>query len=267
MSRGKQNKHPDVLSFIHITDTHLLDQAEETFHNLNTKQCFESVLSDSQKRYPDVDFLLITGDISQTGSRKSYAIFKSITQQFELPTYCVPGNHDIAKLLQESFSNSPNDSLNIIQFGKFSLILINSCVENQHHGNISQHCLQQLEEQLQNNQGQFNIIATHHPPVLINSKWLDGLGLRNKAEFLHVINEYSQNTLLLFGHIHQEIDQQLTTVRLLSTPSTCHQFEANTETMHRVYTPPPAYRYVRLTTAPNSTKNIETKVHYVKVQD
>lgn len=259
MSKKLQNNNTDVLKFVHITDSHLLNKAEETFHNLNTKNNLETVLSHSQTHYPDIDFLLFTGDISQTGSEESYLLFKSLIQEYDLPVYCVPGNHDSPKLLQNIIPSCPDNSINIIQSGLFSLVLLNSWVEDKHHGMISQHCLQQLEEHLQNSEDQFNIIAIHHPPVLINSKWLDEISLQNQIEFLQIINKYPQNTLLICGHVHQEIDQQIDKLRLLATPSTCHQFKANSDHRHHVDTPSPAYRFIKLT-----TNNIDTKVHYIE---
>jgi len=124
---------------------------------------------------------------------------------------------------------------------------------------ITQHCLQQLEEHLKNNKDQFNIIAIQHPPVLINSKWLDEIGLQGQVEFLQIINKYSQNTLLICGHVHQEVDKQIDKLRLLATPSTCHQFKANSECMRHIDAPSPAYRFIQLLT----TNNIDTKVHYI----
>ena len=259
MPKKSQDNKTDIVKFIHITDTHLLNQPEETFHSLNTKKNLETILSNSQIRYPDIDFLLFTGDISQTGTKESYTLFKSTIQEYDIPVYCVPGNHDTPTLLQHIIPNCPDSSINIIQLGKFSLILLNSWVENKHHGVINQHCLQQLEEHLKNNKDQFNIIAIHHPPMLINSKWLDELGLQNQADFLHIINKYPQNTLLVCGHVHQEVDQQLDKLRLLATPSTCHQFKANAEYRHHIDTPLPAYRFIKLT-----ANNIDTKVHYIE---
>lgn len=249
----------DTLKFVHITDSHLLNQSEETFHGLNTKKSLAAVLSHSQTHYPDIDFLLFTGDISQTGTKQSYTLFKSVLQTYDLPVYCVPGNHDAPKLLQHIIPSCPDDSINIIQLGKFSLVLLNSWVAGKHHGMITQRCLQQLEHHLQNSEDQFNIIAIHHPPVLINSKWLDEIGLQNQAEFLQIINKYSQNMLLICGHVHQEVDQQLDKLRLLATPSTCHQFKARCEHMHRIDSTSPAYRFVKLDT----TNKIATKVHYI----
>lgn len=259
MSKISQHNKKDILTFVHITDTHLLDNAKDTFHNLNTKKSLEMVLTHCKTYYPDIDFMLLTGDISQSGSEESYNLFKSLIYPCNSPIYCVPGNHDAPKLLQNIVPSCPDNSINIIKLGKFSLILINSWVEDKHHGIINQHCLQQLEEHLKNNKDQFNIIAIHHPPVLINSKWLDEIGLKNQTEFLQVINKYSQNTLLICGHVHQEVDQQLNKLRLLATPSTCHQFKANCDHRHHIDTPSPAYRFIKLT--PN---DINTKVHYIE---
>ncbi len=258
--RELNNNQIDVLKFIHITDTHLLDQPEETFHRLNTKESLEKVLSDSRAHYPDIDFFLFTGDISQTGTKESYSLFKSVIQNYDIPFYCVPGNHDTPKLLQHVILTCPDHSINVIHLGQFSLVLLNSWVDDKHHGMITQRCLRQLEGHLKNSRDQFNIIAMHHPPALINSQWLDELGLHNQTEFLQIVNEYSQKTLLICGHVHQEVDQQLDGLRLLATPSTCHQYKVNSKYMRRIDRPSPAYRFIKLST----TKSIDTQVHSIK---
>ncbi len=261
MSRDLQDAPTDIITFVHVTDSHLLNHAEEVFHQLNTKESLEKVLASSLARYPCIDFFLFTGDISQTGTVESYILFKSLIRVYDRPVYCVPGNHDTPELLQRIIPDSPDSSINIIELGKFTLVLINSWAgAEEHHGIVNQSCLQQLERHLKSSADRFNIIAIHHPPVLINSKWLDELGLQNQDELLRIINKYSRDTLLLCGHVHQEVDQQFDNLRLLATPSTCHQYKAKSEAMCRIDVPLPAYRYVRL-----SIKNgIDTKVHYIK---
>ena len=260
MSKDLHHNKKNAIRFVHITDTHLLDQSEDTFHGLNTKKNLEKVLFNSQKYYSDIDFFLFTGDISQTGTKQSYALFKSVIREYDLPIYCVPGNHDMPALLQEVVPACPNNSINVVQLGAFSLILLSSWVAGENHGMITQQCLQQLDDYLRNNKNQFNIIAIHHPPVLINSKWLDELSLKNQAEFLQIINRYSRDILLVCGHVHQGIDQQLGNLRLLATPSTCHQYKKNAEHMQRVDMPLPAYRFVTL----SSDNTLYTEIHYLE---
>ena len=253
--------HTGHLSILHITDTHLLDNPDENFHNFDTRSYLESVLEDSLARYPDTDFLLFTGDISQTGSETSYELFDSLIRPYDLPVYSVPGNHDTPEVLQRFIPNSPANSINIIDLGPFSLILISSWVQDQHHGMVSQHCLQQLHGYLSSHRDQFHIIALHHPPVLTNSKWLDQRGLLNRNEFLSVLGQHQGNILVLSGHVHQEIDYMSEGLRMLATPSTCYQFKANSDNMCRLDRPQPAYRYLGL----SADGKLDTQVHYLDV--
>lgn len=251
--------HQDALRFIHITDTHLLNQADETFYELNTGKSLQAVLSDCASRYPEVDFWLFTGDVSQTGTEESYALFRSAIRPYDIPVYCVPGNHDTPELLQRVVPDCPVDSVHVVRVGRFSLVLLNTWVENRHSGRISRHCLQQLEDHLRHCEDRFNIIVLHHPPVPVNSEWLDEIGLQNRDEFLQVLDHCPGNALVLFGHIHQEVDRQSGRLRLLSTPSTCHQFKPNTR-VHRTDPLPPAYRFIEL----DASRHVDTKVHYIR---
>ena len=257
MHRVLRNHPHEVLRFIHITDTHLLSRADETFYGLNTKSSLQVVLSDCAACYPEIDFWLFTGDISQTGTKESYALFSSAIQQYDIPVYCVPGNHDTPEFLRHVVPDSPVNSVNIIQFGRFSMVLLDSWIENEHHGRISRSCLRQLEEYLQDSD-QFNIIVLHHPPVEVNSQWLDEIGLDNRTEFLQVLGKCNAEMLVLFGHVHQEVDRQSDKLRMLSTPSTCHQFKPHTRS-HHTDSLPPAYRFVKL----GRSEHIDTRVHYV----
>ena len=257
---SKSNRHPqDVLRFIHITDTHILDGAEDTFHQINTKRSLQAVLDHCATRYPDADFWLFTGDISQTGAKQSYALFESAIRDYEVPVYCVPGNHDTPHLLQQVVPECPVDSIRVIELGKFSLVLISTWIADGHHGKISQRSLAQLREHLQNRKDQLNVLVLHHPPVPVNSKWLDEIGLQNKTDFLQILDNHPADLLVLFGHVHQNVDQQINQLRFLSTPSTCHQFKPNTP-VHLTDPLPPAYRFVEL----NTRGHIDTKIHYVQ---
>ncbi len=251
---------PENLKFIQITDTHLLDDTNGEFRGINTKNSLQSVLSACTSTYPDISFILVTGDISQTGNAASYSIFRSIIQEIKVPIYCVPGNHDSPQLLQKCVSNSPTHSINMINFGETTLVLINSCVDNEHHGFISEYNLNQLEKILNSKSKQTFIIAIHHPPIKVNSKWLDKLSLHNQDEFMKLLKQHEKNVLVMFGHIHQEINLKLSNIHLISTPSTCHQFKTNNEVMQCLLDPPPAYRYVEI----KNSRIIATKIHFIK---
>jgi 3',5'-cyclic-AMP phosphodiesterase len=247
------------LKIIHLTDTHLLDSPDDMLYGFNTRKNLQTVLSHALQLYPDIDILLFTGDISQTGSEASYQIFKSIIDYCEIPVLCLPGNHDNPGHLKSIIHTSPNESPVFIKQDKFSVILLNSWVDGAHHGRLDEFCLTRLQQYLQTSSSTFNIFALHHTPVNINSKWLDELGLKNQARLLEIIHQSAQPSLLLSGHIHQQLDIQMKHLRLLATPSTCHQFKTQTDEIQCLDHSLASFRYIKI----SLPDQIATSVHFI----
>lgn len=249
----------EMLNFIHISDSHILNNPLAMLNGVETYFSLEQTIKDCLKKFPEVDFIICTGDISQTGERKSYEIFHSIIKKYNIPFYSVPGNHDSPQELRNIISTSPVENISKIEFDKFNLILISSVVKGENYGFITKKCLHQLKEIL--DEKKLPIIALHHPPLNVNSKWLDNLGLRNKDNFLEIINDAKKRVLILSGHIHQEADVALGKISIIATPSTCYQFQSKID--HPEITRlNPKYRHVQI----DNYGNIETKVMSVKVE-
>lgn len=259
MSSTQQSEHHTELTLLHLTDTHLLDTPDDTLFGFNTRANLEQVLAQAVRLYPEVDYLLFTGDVSQTGSAQSYQIFQSIIAAYNIPVLCVPGNHDAPWQLNKIIPDSPTDSIVFKQHDRYSIVLMSSFVEDEHHGMLDEKCLTQLEQYLHSSDSALNIFAIHHPPVNINSRWLDELGLKNQSDLLQIINSSAQPSILLSGHIHQQLDIQINQLRLLATPSTCHQFETSVDDRQHQDQSMAAFRYVKI----SLPQQIETTVHYL----
>ena len=249
-----------TLGFIHLTDSHLLDGRDDTLKGFNTLDSFSATLDESLRCHPEADFILLTGDISQHGSRESYQLLEAVLNKYKLPVYAVPGNHDTPHLLSQVIPSTPAADLNIIKLGNVSLVLINSQVSGEHSGNVGPEQLRQLDTHLANSNSELDIIAIHHPPVSINSEWLDELGLRNRNKLMDILGSHTGNTMLLCGHIHQELDQQVGNVRIMATPSTCFQFAPGSIRVELDDKSGPAYRYIEL----NTHYQVQTEVRYIK---
>ncbi|SDS36276.1 PQQ-binding-like beta-propeller repeat protein [Gramella sp. MAR_2010_147] len=70
--------------FAQITDTHIgtetaKEDLERTVEDINTQ---------------DLDFVIVTGDITEMGTDDELALAKEILSKIEIPYYVVPGNHD-----------------------------------------------------------------------------------------------------------------------------------------------------------------------------
>src|SRR3546814_9659808 len=74
---------------------------------------------------------------------------------------------------------------------------------------------------------------------------MEPIGLRNPDALFAVLDRFPQVRAVLWGHVHQEVDQVRDGVRLLASPSTCIQFEPGSEDF-AVGTQAPGYRWLRL---------------------
>jgi len=234
-----------VLQFIHLTDCHLLDQNTKSLLDINTYESLSKVIQDITQKKLKYDFLLITGDISQDGSKESYELFSSLIKTLNKPIYCLPGNHDDPSLLKNIFKQSPNQAISVNQIQNHLLILLNSHIENLVSGKISTNQLDQLNNILKTNANRPVIIALHHQPININSPWMDNISLENGDELLTLLENFPMVKMILFGHIHQEINTNHQHIKIFGTPSTCYQFKPQSQTM-LVDQLRPGYRNIKL---------------------
>ena len=260
MTVEPENKQLTTLKIIHITDTHLLNRANDTFYGFNTRNSFEKVVRKSLADYPDADCILLTGDISQNGEIHSYRQLRSIIEQIGIPVYAVPGNHDSPQFLQQILDNCPDQSISVVNRFAYPLVLISSWKQGTHQGEVSAQSLRQLNNYLTTCTHDLVIMGMHHPPVPTGSEWLDKLGLENYRELLQLMNNSSKNIIMLCGHIHQTLEVQMKNVQILATPSTCHQFEPLAKQMAIDESKPPAFRIIKI----RNSKLVESKISYVE---
>jgi Icc protein len=98
----------------------------------------------------------------------------------------------------------------------------------------------------------------HHQPLPMGSAWLDGVGLRDAAEFLKVVDGHDNVRVVLWGHVHQASDRQRGAVRFLSTPSTCSQFLPGSD-FFALDDRPPGLRWLEL----HADGSVNTEVAWV----
>lgn len=213
----------------------------------NTFKSLSSVIQKIIKDEVSFDFIIVSGDISQTSTKKSYQLFNSTLQQLEKPIYCIPGNHDDPALLNTFFPDSPINNVTSIEHASTLLIFVNTQIINQQYGQISKDNLIQISALLASKKHLQGIIVLHHPPVTVKSEWMDNIGLKNGPEFLQSINKYKNLKLILFGHVHQEIDTEFAHIRLFATPSTCYQFAPSEKTI-QYDNQSPGYRLIKINT-------------------
>jgi 3',5'-cyclic-AMP phosphodiesterase len=218
------------VKLLQISDTHLHATKDSRMRGVSTYETFMSVLENAQADalWP-VDAILVSGDIVQDESRAGYELFKTEMTPLGVPVFCIPGNHDDPKLMDEILNGSPFQFCGDARLGPWSLILLNTFLTGEDAGGLGERRLHALDAALKDHVSQHVLVCMHHQPVPMGSAWLDGVGLRDARQFLEVVDRHANVRAVLWGHVHQASDRERRGVRLLSSPSTGSQFMPGSE--------------------------------------
>lgn len=219
---------PPALVVAQITDTHLFADQHQSMKGCVTARTLQAVLDHLGQVQPQPDLLLMTGDLSQDETAASYADLRDRITALGIPAYWIPGNHDIPALMEQVLVSRLISPEKTLQIAGWHCLLLNSAQPNRVEGELSPETLNWLEQQLQQNY-QPTLIALHHPPLSIGAACMDAIKLHNAEDLFAVIERHSQVKLVVFGHIHQEFEQQRHGVSYLGTPSTCIQIALQDE--------------------------------------
>lgn len=211
---------------LHITDTHLFADENDTLLGVNTNASFCAVIRNIQKNNNDFDLIVATGDLVQDGSKEAYLRFVNQIKQFSVPCVWVPGNHDIYATMKVVFEQNNLPEKKVILLGdKWLLVLLNSQVPNKAYGLLLDSELNFLASIVKQYPERHTMIFLHHHPVLTNCDWLDEHCLKNRNEFGDIIRQYNNIKSIAWGHIHQKVEENWYQCHVFSTPSTCVQFK------------------------------------------
>jgi len=234
----------DSVLLVQLSDSHLFAEADGRLLGMDTRDSLQQVIQRVLEEQPRVDLLLASGDISQDGSTESYQRFQKMTAQIPGPQRWFAGNHDdipaMRKVCGDSALLDP-----VIDIGGWRIILLDSSVPGSVAGHFSREQLELLERSLAEAGDRHVLVSFHHHPVSVGCEWLEPIGLLNSAALFTVIDRYPRVQALLWGHVHQELDQQRKGVRLLASLSTCVQFAPGSVDF-QVDHEAPGYRWLRL---------------------
>lgn len=245
---------------IQITDSHLGANRDQALLGINSYQSLELVVQlVEQERGQNFDRILGSGDISFDGSEPSYRDYLGLMERFERPISWLPGNHDCPEMM-DSITDVPLlQQSRLIKLPDWQLVLLNSKTPEATGGQLQKQELALLEAALKQPGGKHSLVCLHHQPVAIGCDWMDPHQVGNADLFFEIIDRYPGTQVVLWGHIHQLFDSTRGHIRLLATPSTCHQFEPNQQ-QFKIGKQLPGYRWIDL--YPNG--KIDTGVSRIK---
>jgi Icc protein len=238
------------LTLIQITDSHLLADPEGELLGVNTHYTLRCVLDHLMSRHQPADLLLATGDIAQDGSLEAYRRFLELVEPFDMTVRGLPGNHDTRDNFHRVWGERAHP---VLDMGAWRIVMLDSTVAGSDSGHLAQDQLSLLKRAAAQADGRHVLVAVHHNPIAVQSPWLDTMMIANGPELFDILASLPQVRALVWGHVHQEVDQVFRcapersehALRLLATPSTCVQFAPNSETF-RLDSLAPGYRWITL---------------------
>jgi len=214
----------DSLKILQITDTHLYSDNTGRLLGVDTLDSFRAVIQAFVDTGWQPDLVLATGDLVHDATPTGYRQLAKILDSFGVPVYCLPGNHDDPDTMREHLRGKRVSCPRVVESKGWRVILMDSVVPGKVGGCLGKPELQQLRETLEASRLP-TLISLHHQPVAVGSAWLDEMGLDDADALFDTIAGHPEVKGLLWGHVHQQFDDQRNGLRLMGTPSTCVQFE------------------------------------------
>jgi len=217
------------IRLLQLTDTHLYADPAKRMFGVDTYQTLSDVVDAALKADPP-DLVILSGDVSQDESPESYARVHEVLRRIRVPIYYIPGNHDLPRVMSQEFTPArpPFKEERSIAVGNWLLVLLDSTIEGQVGGALSESELERLDQTLAAYPDHFSLVCLHHNPFSVGSGAFNEIGCANGDQLFAVTDKYKNVRIVLCGHVHQEFADQRNGVTLLASPSTCIQFKPMT---------------------------------------
>ena len=201
-----------LLSFIHISDTHL---AVDTSYNLpglshSPQEGAEALLA-ALRALPLVpDFILHTGDVVDSPDPIAYQRANALFNDFPAPVVALAGNHDDASMLQRELLGRMDTQIpHCFEFERAGVqfLALDSSRPPSPAGELGTQQREWLSERCATADARPLVVALHHNPFQTPpSPWWDAMSLRDGEDF-HQAPLPARERLrgVFFGHIHQPL--------------------------------------------------------------
>jgi len=180
----------------------------------------------------DVDFVIFCGDLVKHASENSFADFKSIASGLNIPFHCVPGNHDVGMVPNDTtlafYRGIIGEDYFSFQHKGVSFIFTNSQLWKTDIGEESQNHAKWFKETLTNDNSTERTIVIGHFPIYIKSideeETYSNLPPEQRE---YLLETFSKNNVdaYLSGHKHKVVINNYKGIQLFSGETTSKNFD------------------------------------------
>ena len=217
------------MEIIQITDLHISRDKNDSKHDCVPYERLAIVLEHINANHSQNSNLVITGDLSSDFTHESYKNISSLIKQFEFNVSILPGNHDDLNMMKLICDDQIRLESLHCENKYFSIFNFDTHIQDNVRGVINKREIENLESELLVNRTNV-IIFSHHPLLKVNSDWIDMDIAENNNSLIQFMLKHNDIRFNVFsGHIHQEFNKRINNVCFYTSPSTCYQFETQSE--------------------------------------
>ncbi len=239
-----------MIRILQLTDLHVFRDANAMLKGIPTRELLSDVVQSIQASGQSFDAVVVTGDHTHDELPESYQAVRELLSPWTDRLYQVPGNHDDRDVMRSVFGDRiarRDDGLITFSFraGSWLCLGLDTHVPGSVAGRIDAAQIDWARSLVQQSDATQVALFFHHPPVLMNSDWMDPIGLEGREALIDWFNTESKVRLVCCGHVHHEFQCRSGLVDILTTPSTGIQFspEGTSPTM---VAGAPGYRVIEL---------------------
>src|SRR5664279_5546931 len=198
---------PKPVHIAQISDLHIKPPGSLAYGRVDTATALERCVAALNAFTPRPDLVVISGDLADTPTAEEYQYLQRLLAPLELPFVGIPGNHDSRELMRSAFpqdyafSSGPLNQR--VEIGGLELVLLDSSVHGQPHGELEAPTLQWLDTTLASSRDRPALVFLHHPPFKAGIWHMDRQNLLNAGELAPIIRRHPRVQLIAAGHVHR----------------------------------------------------------------
>jgi 3',5'-cyclic AMP phosphodiesterase CpdA len=191
-----------------ISDLHIKPPGSLAYGKVDTAAALERCVAALNEFAPRPDLVVISGDLADTPTAEEYDHLKRLLGPLKLPFVGIPGNHDSRQMMRAAFPVAtyafPSGPLNQrLEIGGLDLVLLDSSVHGQPHGELDAPTLQWLDATLASTPERPALLFLHHPPFQTGIWHMDRQNLLNAGELATVVRRHPRVQRIAAGHVHR----------------------------------------------------------------
>ena len=230
------------LTFIHLTDLHLLSTDEAQLNGQYPTPKLRAILERIRAMEITPAFLLITGDLVNDGQPAEYETLNRRLpelQSFGVPIILGMGNHDARIafrqiVLGEEKPEACHPYYHSTLIAGVNVIMLDSQIPNEVPGFLDVEQLAWLAAELAKPVAIGHLIALHHPPVSSTVALLDTMVLTNPQDLAAVVAGHNNVLGILSGHIHYNHVARFQNTFSFTTPAALYTIDPGVQKNFRV---------------------------------